>query len=146
MCNRALNTPLPPFPSNRNMFKINIRSSHPEVFLGKELLKICSKYTGEHPCRSVISIKFLQNFIEITLRHGCSLVHFLYIFRTPSFENNSGRLQQHGRLQRELLKLSRVLNLLPTRCLNQHYIFLSFLLLTQLLLKFASLIAQLFQV
>ena len=32
------------------------RSSHPEVFLGKSVLKICSKFTGEHPCRSAISI------------------------------------------------------------------------------------------
>ena len=29
--------------------------------------QICSKFTGEHPCRSVISIKLLCNFIEITL-------------------------------------------------------------------------------
>ena len=33
-----------------------VRSSHPEVFLGKGVLKICSKFTGEHPCRSGISI------------------------------------------------------------------------------------------
>ena len=26
------------------------RSSHPEVFLGKGVLKICGKFTGEHPC------------------------------------------------------------------------------------------------
>ena len=31
-------------------------SSRPEVFLGKGVLKICSKFTGEHPCRSTISI------------------------------------------------------------------------------------------
>ena len=37
----------------------NIRSSRPEVFLGKGVLKICRKFTGEHPCRSVISIKLL---------------------------------------------------------------------------------------
>ena len=34
------------------------RSSHSEVFLGNYVLKICSKFTGEHPCRSVISIKW----------------------------------------------------------------------------------------
>ena len=34
----------------------NNRSSHPEVFLGKGVLKICSKFTGEHPCQSAISI------------------------------------------------------------------------------------------
>ena len=33
----------------------NIRSSPLEVFLRKAVLKICSKFTGEHPCRSVIS-------------------------------------------------------------------------------------------
>ena len=31
----------------------NIRNSRPEVFLGQGVLKICSKFTGEHPCRSV---------------------------------------------------------------------------------------------
>ena len=51
------------------------RSSHIEVLLVKGVLKIRSKFTGEHPCRS--------NFIEITLRHGCSPVYLLHIFRTP---------------------------------------------------------------
>ena len=36
---------------------LTIRTSCPEVFLGKAVLKICSKFTGEHPCRSVIWIK-----------------------------------------------------------------------------------------
>ena len=35
------------------------RSSPPELFLGKGVLKICSKFTGEHPCRSAISVKLL---------------------------------------------------------------------------------------
>ena len=35
------------------------RSSHPEVFLGKNDLKICRKFTGEQPCQSAISIKLL---------------------------------------------------------------------------------------
>ena len=76
------------------------RSSHPEVFPGKGVLKIC-KFTGEHPYRSVISIKLLSNFSEITLRpgcsqialrHGCSPVNLLHIFRTPFPENTSGQL------------------------------------------------------
>ena len=33
------------------------RSSLSEVFMGKGVLKICSKFTGEHPCQSTISIK-----------------------------------------------------------------------------------------
>ena len=35
------------------------RSSHSEVFLEKGILKIWSKLTREHPCRSVISINLL---------------------------------------------------------------------------------------
>ena len=33
--------------------------------------------------------KLLFNFIEITLRHGCSRVNFLHIFRTPFPKNTS---------------------------------------------------------
>ena len=51
--------------------------------LKKRFLKIYSKFTGEHPCRSVISMKLKSNFIEIALRHGCSPVSLLHIFRTP---------------------------------------------------------------
>ena len=55
--------------------------------LRKSVLKLCSKFTREHPCRSVISILLLRNFIEITLRHWCSPVILLYIFRTPFPKN-----------------------------------------------------------
>ena len=48
------------------------KSSRAEVFWGKGVLRICSKLVGEHLSRSVISIKFQSNFIETTLRHGCS--------------------------------------------------------------------------
>ena len=47
-------------------------SSHSEVFLGKGVLK--------------------SNVIEIVLRHGCSPVNLLHIFRTPCLKNTSGRL------------------------------------------------------
>ena len=33
------------------------KNSRPQVLLGKGVLKICSKFTGEHQCGSVISIK-----------------------------------------------------------------------------------------
>ena len=33
-----------------------------------------------------------SNFIEITLRHGCSSVNLLRIFRTPFTKNTPGRL------------------------------------------------------
>ena len=68
------------------------RSSHSAVFFRKGVLKVCSKFTGEHPCQSVISIKLLWNFIEITLWHGCSPVNFLHILRTRFLKNTSGWL------------------------------------------------------
>ena len=37
--------------------------------------------------RSVILIKMICNFIEITLRHGCSPLNLLHIFRTPFYKN-----------------------------------------------------------
>ena len=68
------------------------RSSHPEVFLRKGILKICIKFT-EHPCQIVISTKLLCNFTEITLRHGFSPVNLLHIFRIPFPKNTSGGLR-----------------------------------------------------
>ena len=55
----------------------------PEVFLGKGVLKTCSKFTGEHPGRSVILIKVQSHFIEVILRQGGSPVYLRHIFRTP---------------------------------------------------------------
>ena len=37
------------------------RKSPWKVFLGKGVLKISNKFTREHPCRSVVSIKLLWN-------------------------------------------------------------------------------------
>ena len=56
------------------------------------VLKVCIKFTGEHPCWSVISIKFQKNFIEIILQHGCYPVNLLHIFQTPFPKSNSGEL------------------------------------------------------
>ena len=72
--------------------KITCRSSRPEVFLVKRTLKICNKFTGEHPCRSVISIKLQSNFIELTLRYGCSPLNLLHTFKTPFTKNSYGGL------------------------------------------------------
>ena len=68
---------------NHDAFQLTFvfRSSHQEVFLEKGFLKICSKFTGESPCRSVISIKLL------------------HIFRTSFTKNTSGRLfLNHGNI------------------------------------------------
>ena len=59
------------------------------MFLEKAVLKRCSKFTGEHPCRSVISIKLQSNFIESTLWHGCCPVNLLHIFRRTAFSKNT---------------------------------------------------------
>ena len=63
------------------------RSSPPEVFLGNSILKICSKFIGERPWQSVISIKLLYNFIEIALWYECSPAYLLHFFRTTFYKN-----------------------------------------------------------
>ena len=50
--------------SNKLTKGVIVRSSHPGMFLVKDVLKICSKLTGEHPCRSVISIKLLPTLMK----------------------------------------------------------------------------------
>ena len=66
------------------------------MFLQKRVLKTCSKSTAEHPCRITISIKLQSNFIDITLRHGCSPVDLLHIFRTYFPKNTCGELLLHS--------------------------------------------------
>ena len=68
------------------------RNSLPQVFLGKDVLKIRSKFTRGHPCRSVISEKLQSNFIKISLQHGCFPVNLLHIFRILFLNNTSGGL------------------------------------------------------
>ena len=63
---------------------VKSRSNQSEVFLGKGVLKIYSKFTGK------THIEVQSNFIDITLRHGCSPVNLLHIFRTPFYKNTSG--------------------------------------------------------
>ena len=72
------------------------------VVLRKKCSENCIKFTGEHPCRSAISIKLLCNF-----RHGCSPVNLLHIFRTSFPKNTSGRL---------LLKL-----LIRQKCIHRYH-------------------------
>ena len=59
----------------------------PELFLGKDVLKTCSKFTREHTCQSVISTKLQRTDV---LRHGCSPVNLLHIFKTTFYKNTSG--------------------------------------------------------
>ena len=94
-------------------------SSLSEVFLGKGVLKICSKFAGEHLCWSVISIKLLCNFIKITLRHGCYPVNFLHIFRTPFSKNTSGGLLLDSLTTFSLNKTGRQKMFLNYFCFSQ---------------------------
>ena len=48
-----------------SILKLIFRSSPPEVFLGEGVLKICSKFAGEHPCRRMIEIFFFLFFFFI---------------------------------------------------------------------------------
>ena len=75
--------------SLESLLQAYFRSSHLELFLRIGVLKLCRKFTGEHRYRSVISIKLLCKFIEITFRHGCSPLNLLHIFRTPFPRNTS---------------------------------------------------------
>ena len=72
--------------------KRNIASE--QIFFQKQssrgVLKIYSKFTGERLCQSVISIKFLCNFIEIALRRGCSPVNLLRFVRIPFYKKTYG--------------------------------------------------------
>ena len=68
-----------------------IRSSGSKVFWGKGVLKIYNIFTGEHPYRSAIS-----------LRHGCSPVNFLHIFRTSFYRNTSWWLLLHHLLKTDI--------------------------------------------
>ena len=74
--------------------------------LTKGVLKISSRFTGEHRCLSAISIKLQSNFIEITLWHGSSPVNLLPISRIPFPKNTYGRLlleMESKRLQVEAI-------------------------------------------
>ena len=57
--------------------------SRVKMILIKGVLKICSKFTGEHPCQSAISIKLRRNFIEITFRNTSVLLENRYLVIEP---------------------------------------------------------------
>ena len=86
MLRRVLNT--------HDFFSVSswIKSSPPDLFLEKGVLKKCTAFTGEHTCRSVISIKLLWDFIEILIWDVCSPVNLLHFFRTPFLKNTSRSL------------------------------------------------------
>ena len=70
-------------------FQAVFRSSPSAMFLGKCVLNICSKCTGQHPCRSAVSIKLLCTNCTPAWVFSCNLLH---IFRTLFPKNISGWL------------------------------------------------------
>ena len=79
------------------------------MFLRKAVLRKCSKFTGERPCQSDISIELLCNFIEIAFQHGCFPVNLLHFFRKSFLKNTSGRL------------LLKIISDESTATVNQYY-------------------------
>ena len=63
------------------LFVTMFRNRPLEVILWETVLKIWSKSEGGHQCRSVTSIKLLCIYMEITLRHRCSLVNLLHVLK-----------------------------------------------------------------
>ena len=66
------------------------------MFFRKRALKICSKFTGEHLCSSVISVYFQYIFFETKLietvfleLYVCFPVHMPHICRKLSHKNTS---------------------------------------------------------
>ena len=47
-----------------------LKNSLPDVFLGKRILKIFNKFTGEHPWRNVISIQLLCTLLKLHFGMG----------------------------------------------------------------------------
>ena len=53
---------------------IDFKSSHLEVFFGKGVLKICSKFTGKHRFRGAISINLQLCFEQLYWNHTLAWV------------------------------------------------------------------------
>ena len=117
---------------------LSLRSTHPKAYLGKGVLKkICSEFTGERPCESVISIKLFCNFIEITLRQLVSPFNLLHIFRTLFPKDTSGRLllkSDCGTTFTPKLNLVIIIFTILVRLLQQVYV-VSFLMFQSLSLS-----------
>ena len=71
----------------------------------KHKKKMCSKFTGEYLCQSMISLKLLRNFAEIAIRYRCSPGNLLHIFRTSFYKDTYGGLL----LNKAIIKMFQVL-------------------------------------
>ena len=78
------------------------RSSRPEVFLRRRVLKICSKFTGEHPCRSwnrtsawVFPCIFSEHFFLRTPLEGCFSIRHYTDLSHLNFSNRTDFLSSY---------------------------------------------------
>ena len=65
---------------------MKIRNSPLEVLLEKGVVKICSKFSGEQPCRSAILIKLQSKFaIQILKFYNPSTFRLLTLLKIDSY-------------------------------------------------------------
>ena len=76
----------------RTLRRNGCRSSRPDVFWRKGVLKICSKFTGEQLCRSEISTKLQTTLLKSHFSMDVLLLNLVHIFKTPFLKSTSGWL------------------------------------------------------
>ena len=106
------------------------RSSPPEVFLGKVVLKICRKFEKKITILPWCFIEIILGMgvlYWITLRHGCSPINLLHIFSTPFPKNTFGGLLLNVIIRKWLVEklLWKCWSAaLPKQCLPRRGVFL----------------------
>ena len=68
---------------------IQLRSSHPEVFCKKGVLKNFAKFTGKHLCKRLFFNK-VAGSLKKSLWHKCFHVNFAKFLRTHFLQNSFG--------------------------------------------------------
>ena len=107
------------------LYDFRLRSSRPEVFLGQGVLKICCKFTGEHPRRStkqlywnrtlawVFSCKFTAyfqiSFLKKTYGYFCRVNHSSNFLRSGFTYRDNLRAPNRLRREREFKQLNSTL-------------------------------------
>ena len=77
-----------------NILKPYWRSSRPELFCKKDVLKDFAEFTGNYSRQRLFFDKKLCNFIKKRLQRGCFPVNFPKFLRTLFLQNTSGRMLQ----------------------------------------------------
>ena len=95
---------------SENMLQIYRRAPMPKCDFNKAAKKkVFWKYAAN--IQENTHAEVLQsNFIEITLRHGCSLANLLHILRTPFLKNTSGQLLSN--IRKTILVITYCLNII----------------------------------